>query len=263
MVTQAHAAQTATPSLAALPVHPLLGRGSDIASAVRFLPTGFAPLDAFVDGLALRRIHLLTGTYGSGTTSLLHTMLAAISRAHPVLLLDPRACFHPPAASAAGVHLPHLLWMRTGDERYIRQALGFALRGDAFPLIVWDVDTLPHAALLDRVRSVVRRSRSALLLVTADGLAPGSVADGTTLRIAHERWSHGAATRRGCEGRMLTIHVTDHRRGRTTTFPLHISFPHMLPSLLPYAHTGGSLNARTTRGGALDTGAGPAMRGAG
>lgn len=263
MVKQAQAAQIATSPLAALPAHPALRRASDLAPMGNVLPTSLEPLDAVLGGLALRRTHLLTGLYGSGGTSLLHILLATISRTHPVLLLDPSARFHPPAAAAAGVHLPHLLWMRTNNPQRIRQALGFALRGDAFPLIVWDVDTLPHAALLDRVRSVVRRSRSALLLVTVDGSAPGSVADGATLRIAHDGWSHGTGTRRGCDGRALTLHVTDHQRGRTTTFPLRVSFSPMLPSLLPFAHTGGKPNARTTRGGTLDTGTGAAMRSAG
>jgi len=255
--------ENASSPLTALPTSPLLQRASDLPLSASGLRTGLAPLDTFTGGLTLRRTHLLTGMYGNGATSLLHTLLATISRTHPVLFLDSSAHFHPPAAAATGVHLPHLLWMRTHDQHYIRQALGFALRGDAFPLIVWDVDTLPHAALLDRVRSVVRRSRSALLLVTVDGSAPGSVADGATLRIAHDGWSHGTGTRRGCDGRALTLHVTDHQRGRTTTFPLHISFPHMLPSLLPYAHKRGMSDASTTRGGTLDTGTGAAMRSAG
>lgn len=263
MVKQAQAAQIATSPLAALPSHPALRRASDLAPMGSVLPTSLEPLDAVLGGLTLRRTHLLTGLYGSGTTSLLHTMLATICRTHPVLLFDPYTRFHPPAAAAAGVHLPHLLWMRTNNPQHIRQALGFALRGDAFPLIVWDVGLLPATALLDRVRPIVRRSRSALLLVTVDGLAPDSVADGATLRVAHDGWSHGTGTRRGCDGRALTLHVTDHQRGRTMTFPLHISFPHMLPSLLPYAHTRGMSDASATRGGTLDTGAGSAMRGAG
>ncbi len=263
VVDRAQTPSIAPSALAALPVHPSIGRGADFAHIARFLSTGVAPLDAFVDGLALHRTHLLTGMYGNGTTSLLHTMLATITRSHPVLLLDPHARFHPPAAAAAGVHLPHLLWMRTDDQRHLRQLLGFALRGDAFPLIVWDVGALPDAALIDRIRPVVRRGRSALLLVTADGLAPGSVADGVTLGVAHDGWSHGRGTRRGCDGRALTVHVTDHQRGRTTSFPLRITFPQSLPSLLPFAHTGSMPDATTTRGGTLDTGVDPAMRSAG
>lgn len=260
---RAHADDASPAPVAAVPQHPLLRRGADLAPTGHVLPTGLAPFDAEHGGLALRRTHLLTGTRGAGCMSLLHAMLAAITRTHPVLLIDPLARFHPAAAAAAGVHLPHLPWMRTTAPHHTRQVLGFALHGDAFPLIVWDGGAAPPAALLDRLRPVVRCSASALLIVADDAPLPGPVADGVTLRVAHDAWSHATGALRGCDGRALTIHATDHRRGRSWSFPLHIPFRSPLPSLIPFAQRGGLPDASTARGGALDTGAGPTVRRAG
>jgi len=142
--------------LAAVPAIAGVGRASDLDLTADLLPTGFAPLDVALGGHALRRTHFLAGTRGSGATVLLHGLLAAVTPTAPVLLLDPAHCFAPAAAAAVGVHLPHLLLVRTDDAKRIGQTLAAALRADACPLVVWCVPQLPPPTLLARLAPLVR-----------------------------------------------------------------------------------------------------------
>lgn len=247
--------------LAALPLSVLEHRVADPEASLAALATGIIPLDAFAGGLALRRTHLLTGTDGSGVSTLLHACLAAISRAHPVLLLDAAARFHPPAACAAGVHLPHILWVRETNPDHLWQAMTVALRDAACPLVVLDLAHAPAAATLDRVRPLVRRG-SALLFVVRAETPIGTGIDGMTLRVSHGAWE-GVAGRPGCGGRTLAVHATDHQRGQTTTFPFTVTFLKPLPPLHALTKKGGRHGASAAHRGDLDTGAAPAMRGAG
>jgi hypothetical protein len=264
MVERARIPTSDNAALAALAALPSLSRGADLVSSVDVLPTGLPPLDAFLGGLPLRHTHLLAGARGAGTTTLLHGLLAAITRAHPVLLLDPHARFFPPGAAAAGVHLPHLLHVPTGDLRKVVQAIGFALRGDgACPLIVWDAGLLPPTHHLDRLLPDVRAGRCALLLV-AEGMPPAAPGiTGATFIARHERWEHGRGCRPECVGRTVMVAVTDRRRHRTATMPLSFRYPHPLPSLLRAARKGVVGDAGTTGGGPLAAGLLPASRRAG
>jgi len=251
-----------TPALASLPAHLSLQQAADLDPRLDLLPTGTSALDtALGGGLALRRVHLLTGTRGSGAASLLHLLLAAVTPTAPVFLLDPHHRFFPPAALAAGAYLPHLLVVRETDARKIERAVAAALRAGAFPLIVWDAGTLPPMPLLDRFRPLVRAGGSAFLLVTGDHAPAHTPADGATLAVSHARWEHrfnGAE----CSGRTVSVAVTNHRRQRTTTVPLTFAFPQPLPPFL--RRTGkGEGHAVTTRGGTVGTGGATASRRAG
>jgi hypothetical protein len=249
--------------LAALPASLPILRASDLAPHVDMLPTGLPPLDAFLGGLPLRHTHLIAGTEGAGVTTLLHGLLATVTRAHPVMLLDPFDRFYPPGAASLGVHLPHLLRVRVHDPHKLRRALAFALREGVCPLIVWDAGLLPPAHLLDRLRPDVRGSGCALLLVVAGVplAAPGIT--GATFIARHERWEQGDRGRPECIGKSVTITVTDHRRHRSATMPLTFRYPVPLPSLLRAARRGVTGDADTTGRGDLPAGAAAAGRRAG
>ncbi|GEM_PF-6276013 len=254
--------QRASP-LAAFPPSLAIRRASDLAPHADMLPTGLPPLDAFLGGLPLRHIHLLAGTEGAGVTTLLHGLLATVTRIHPVLLFDPHNRFYPPGAAALGVHLPHLLRVGVHDLQKLRRALAFALRESACPLIVWDTGLLPPAHLLDRLRPDVRASGSALLLVVA-GIplaAPGIT--GATLIARHERWEQGERGRPECVGKTVSVAVTDHRRHRSATMPLTFHYPAPLPSLLRVARREVSGDADATGRGTLAAGDAAASRRAG
>lgn len=234
MAERAPIPETVNSPLAALPPSLAFRRASDLGPATDILPTGFASVDAFLGGgLAFRHIHLIAGMLGAGSTSLMHGLLATVTRTQPVLLLDPYNRFFPPAAAAAGAHLPHLLRVPVSDDRKLQRALAFALRSAAAcPLIVWDTETFPPAFLLDRLRPLVRGSGSALLIVT-DSILPSTAAiDGATLVVRHERWVQVRDGRPGCHGKTVLVAVTDRPHQRSATFPLTMWYPHPLPPLL-------------------------------
>ncbi len=262
--TMAQAADQESPSLlAALPPGIPLHRASDLAPQTDALPTGLPPLDAFLGGLPLRHTHLLAGTEGSGVTTLLHGLLATVTRTHPVLFLDPRDRFYPPGAASLGVHLPHLLRVRVRDPHKLRRALAFALRDSACPLVVWDAGLLPPAHFLDRLRPDVRASRCALLLVVSGMPLTASGITGATLVARHERWEQGERGRPECAGKTVTVTVTDHRRHRSAAMPLTFRYPHPLPPLLKLVRKEVTGDAGTTGRGPLAAGAAAAGRRAG
>lgn len=255
--------QGSSPSLATLPPSLAIRRASDLAPHADLLPTGLPPLDAFLGGLPLRRTHLLAGTEGAGVTTLLHGLLATVTRIHPVLLFDPHNRFYPPGAAALGVHLPHLMRVRVHDPHKLRRALAFALRERACPLIVWDAGLLPPAHLLDRLRPDVGGSGSALLFVVTGVpfAAPGIT--GATLVARHERWEQGERGRPECIGKTVSVAATDHRRHRSAALSLTFRYPTPLPSFLRAVGKGVTDDADATGRGDLPAGAAAAGRRAG
>lgn len=251
-----------------LPLRTLLAatdvrRAADLDTGLDALPTGIAPLDAALGGgFALRRTHLLTGTRGSGAASLLHLLLAAVTPDAPAFLLDGTRRFFPPAAVAAGVHLPHLLLVQTDDPRRAERALAAALRSGACPLVVWDVGHLLPPALLERFRPRAHGGGGAFLLVAAEHAPAGSPADGATLAVAHARWGH-RADHAECRGRDLTVTVTNHRTRRVTAVPLAVAFPRPLPPLVGLARKGGGADASASDRGSVGAGVAAASRRAG
>jgi len=250
-----HAVDQESPAfLAALPPSLPIRRASDLALSDDALPTGLPPLDAFLDGLPLHHTHLLAGTEGSGVTTLLHGLLATVTRTHPVLFLDPHNRFYPPGAAGLGVHLPHLLRVPVRDPQKLRRALAFALRESACPLIVWDAGLVPPAHFLDRLRPDVRASRCALLLVVAGVPLAASGITGATLVARHERWVQGERGRPACVGKTVAVTVTDHRRHRSAAMPLTFRYPHPLPPMLRAVRKEVAIDAGTTGRGALPAG---------
>lgn len=263
MVESVAKSQAQMPALALLTSTLPVQRAADLAPHLDRVSTGITPLDAALGGgLALRRTHLLTGTRGSGAASLLHLLLAAVTPDAPAFLLDPHRRFFPPAALAAGVHLPHLLLVQGGDTRQMERTLAAALRSGACPLVVWDAGHLPPIARLERFRPLVRGGQSAFLIVTADHAPAQSPADGATFTVAHARWEHRNDGSE-CRGRSFVVAVTDHRSQRVTTVPLTLTFLSPLPSLVRVARKGGVADANAPRGGTVGAGVAAASRRAG
>jgi DNA polymerase III alpha subunit len=213
----AHATDQEPPSpRAALPPSLTIRRGSELAPHTDTLPTGLPPLDAFLGGLPLRHTHLIAGTEGAGATTLLHGLLATVTRDHPVLLLDPRDRFFPAGAASLGVHLPHLLRVPVRDPHMLYRALAFALRDAACPLIIWDAVLLLPAHLLDRLRPDVRASGCALLLaVTGVPLAAPGIAAGTEERASRETLHWLATLTTALDG--VPRHTSIHNGGMVVT----------------------------------------------
>jgi recombination protein RecA len=79
-------------------------------------PTGVASIDDLLDGgLPAGAITEMAGPESSGRTSLALSFMAQITRTGSVCAwIDVCDAFHPESASAAGIDLPRLLWVRCG-----------------------------------------------------------------------------------------------------------------------------------------------------
>lgn len=166
-----------------------LRRGRDLSSRADAdpFPTGFAPLDRLLDGgLPRGALVELVGRRSAGRfATLLRTLATAGARGQVAALVDLGDGLDPRAATAAGVDLARLLWVR---PRNVRQALAATeiLLDGGFPLVLVDLGLPPVAggrggeAGWLRLARLARDRRAALLVATpyrATGTAATTVLD--------------------------------------------------------------------------------------
>jgi recombination protein RecA len=101
-----------------------------------FAPTGIQPLDELVQGgFPIGAITELVGEICSGRMSLAMSLLAQVTAAEKVCAwIDASNTFNPAAASAAGVDLRRLLWVRCGVSETVseQETRKFALPAECF-----------------------------------------------------------------------------------------------------------------------------------
>ncbi len=128
----------------------LLGGPLDWQSrpAPECVPTGIAALDSATGGLPRGCLTEIFGPASSGRTSLLLSILAqATHREEMCALVDAEDAFDPASASAAGVHLDRLLWIRCHHAEDALKAADLLIQGGGFGLVVFDLgDTPPVTA---------------------------------------------------------------------------------------------------------------------
>lgn len=151
---------------------PPLGQTSD-----RVVATGMADVDASLAGGVPRgQISELVGPASSGRTTMMCRLLASATRAGElVAVVDVLDRFDPASASAGGVALDRLLWIRVeGDQAVTRsvKALNLVLSAGGFGLVVFDAAGVPPRALGQlpfttwlRVQRVIEGSDTACVLV--------------------------------------------------------------------------------------------------
>lgn len=123
--------------------------------------TGVAKLDALTGGLPRGALSEITGPVSSGRTSVMLAALAgATRREEACALVDASDSFDPASASAAGVDLDRLLWLRCSDNNSSsprrssrRSSLGrleqvlkvtdLLLQGGGFGMVVLDFGDIP------------------------------------------------------------------------------------------------------------------------
>jgi recombination protein RecA len=171
-------------------------QGDDLASV------GVPVIDAALGG-GLRRGQLseIVGRRSSGRTGVMHhAMRAATVRDELVALVDTDDRFDPDSASAAGVDLSRLLWIReTGDVNRAVKAMNLVLQAGGFGLVVLDVADLSGPAIRGlpfttwfRLARVIEGSPTVALAIAAEHLARS--AGGTTIALepstdaAHVQW---------------------------------------------------------------------------
>jgi|SRR5215472_10017167 len=111
--------------------------------------TGVAELDAATGGLPRGCLTEIFGPASSGRTCLLVSILAAATgRQEVCALVDAEDSFDPVSASAAGVRLEKLLWVRCGhNAEHALKATDLLIQGGGFGLVAMDLsDTPPRMA---------------------------------------------------------------------------------------------------------------------
>jgi hypothetical protein len=178
--------------------------------------TNLAPLDARLGGGFPRgQLSELVGLHSSGRTSLFLQMLAAATaRGELVALVDALDMLDVASASAAGIDLEHLLWIRGHvvinpgmcrdmNQRAVEQAvkaLTLVLQAGNFGLVVLDVAEAPRDAIRRlpfttwlRLQRFIEGSQTACVLIGSEPMARSSA--GLTLRLtargAREALFHG------------------------------------------------------------------------
>jgi len=112
------------------------------------VPSGVPALDAATGGLPRGCLTEIFGPASSGRTSLLLSILAqATHREEVCALVDAEDAFDPASASADGVHLDRLLWVRCHNAEQALKAADLLIQGGGFGLVVLDLgDTSPATA---------------------------------------------------------------------------------------------------------------------
>jgi recombination protein RecA len=149
--------------------------------------TGVERLDEQLGG-GIARGHLseIVGPRSSGRTTVLCRMFqAAAGRGEAIAFIDTCDRFDPASASASGVDLSKLLWVRErGDASRALKAMNLVLQAGGFGLVAFDIADVPPLALRQfpyttwmRIARVIEGSQTAAVVIAAERIArsPGGV----------------------------------------------------------------------------------------
>lgn len=162
------------------------------------LSTGLPVLDQLLagQGLPRGRISELTGTTSSGKTTLALQLVACATRAgQPVAWIDAPHAFYPPSALRAGVVQERLLLIRPADLGQALRAADILLRGQAFPLVVFDWCSDPAwgdapsdpGMAIARLNGLCALSETSLLFITSTRTARDPLRYYASLRLETRR----------------------------------------------------------------------------
>jgi hypothetical protein len=128
------------------------------------IPTGFAELDARIQGWPVPGLTEISGRLGSGRMQISLPSLGELSRHHRIAIVDPLGQLNPPGW--AGVHLDRLLLIRPPLERAVWSAEQLA-RSGCFALVgLLDPPRLGRASA--RLARAAEHGTCALLIWTTE-----------------------------------------------------------------------------------------------
>jgi recombination protein RecA len=136
--------------------------------AAEILSTGLSNVD-----IPRGTLTEISGPPSSGRTSILHAALARATRLPEFCaLIDAGNSFDPLSASNAGVHLPHLLWLRCGNAEKALKAADLVIQAGGFGVVALDLAGVPsrdaHRISLAswfRLRHTVEKTPTALIVI--------------------------------------------------------------------------------------------------
>jgi hypothetical protein len=145
---------------------------------------GMSSIDCALGG-GLRRGHVseVVGPRSSGrTTVMCRALEAAVSRGELVALVDTCDRFDPETASAIGLDLTRLLWIReTGDTTRALKAMNLVLQAGGFGLVVLDLADVAGRVIRSvpfttwfRLARVIEGSQTVALVMASEHLARSS-----------------------------------------------------------------------------------------
>ena len=113
-------------------------------NAFELVSTGIPEMDALVGGLPRGAMTEICGAACSGRTSLLLSTLAArTAQGETCALVDARDSFDPLSASAAGISLKQLLWVRCKNIDQALRAADLLIQAGGFGMVAVDLSDVP------------------------------------------------------------------------------------------------------------------------
>jgi len=194
--------------------------------APRAVPTGVAEIDCLIGGLPRGAITDVFGPPSSGRTSLLVSVLAEATRRQEVCaVVDSGDAFDPASATAAGVDLGRLLWVRcAGNPGHALKAADLLVNAGGFGIIVLDLADVPpriarHIPLPSwyRLRRAIENTPTILIVVEQEPGAGSCASLLLEMRKDRVAWS-GAPNARLLDGVTLAAAPRKPVRSATAAF---------------------------------------------
>jgi recombination protein RecA len=166
--------------------------------------SGIPEIDSCIGGLPRGAITEIYGPPCSGRTSLLVSALASRTTDGEVCaLVDARDSFDPGTASAAGVELNQLLWVRCRNIDQALRATDLLIQGSGFGLVAIDLGDVAPKTVRQvplnawfRFRRAVEDSPTILMLVEQESNAKTCASLVLRLNAKPVRWSEAIETQR-------------------------------------------------------------------
>jgi hypothetical protein len=167
-----------------------------------FLSTGLPEVDDLFGGIISGGITEVSGDPSSGKTSLLlATLAAATHRGETCALVDTTDCLDPASATAAGIKLSKLLWVRcSGNVEHAFKAVDFILHGGGFSLVALDLGDVPISytnrivpSWWYRFRHTLENTRTALVVIGQTSCARSAAMQVLELKQDTSTWSVASA----------------------------------------------------------------------
>ena len=169
--------------------------------------TGIPSLDAVVGGLPRGAMTEICGPPCSGRTSVLLSALAArTAEGETCALIDARDSFDPAVASAAGVDLQQLLWVRCQNADQALRATDLLIQAGGFGMVAVDLsDVAPKIVRYVplnawfRFRRAVEDTPTILMVMEQEANAKTCASLVLRLEARPGEWSEAGSSRGGCD----------------------------------------------------------------
>lgn len=193
-------------------------------------PTGIAAVDRILGGGFPRgRLGEITGPASSGRTSLALALLATTTHAgETVAVVDASDAFDPDSATAAGVLLDRVLWVRPPGRHEAFRSSEILLGARGFGLVVLDLGerTEKKAAsrsIWIRLSRAATRTQTALVLVGSERIVGSAAELSIEMQPTRSHFVGTPALLEGFEARALLVRNRAGPFGSNAPLRLHAS----------------------------------------